>query len=120
AKQLIAANKIETFTNKDAESSAKLLWESSELARALDKPKESLQILDQIIAKYPSFSNMANVEFMKAFTLDYNLHEFEKAKPLYESFLKKYHAHPLANDAKFMLEQNGKNDEDISKAIIKK
>ena len=51
--------------------------------------------------------------FLKAFTYDNDLKKVEEARVLYNEFLKKYPNDEFADDTKFLLENLGKDDEEI-------
>jgi len=53
--------------------------------------------------------------FLKAFTLDSEMQQFDKAKALYEEFIAKHPQDEFADDTKFLLENLGKSDEEIIK-----
>lgn len=60
-------------------------------------------------------NGVSTVPSAAAFIYENQLHGAEKAKKLYEEFMKKYPDHELAKDVKFSLDHIGKSDEELIK-----
>ena len=58
--------------------------------------------------------------FLKAYVLENNLNDIERARETYNAFLAKYPTHHLADDVNFLLENLGKSDDEILELITKK
>lgn len=89
------------------------LHKAGETARSLRSFPKALEIYDWIILKYPNHPKAAQALFLKAFTYDNDLKKVEEARALYTEFLNKYPNDDFADDTKFLLENLGKNDEEI-------
>ena len=89
------------------------LHKAGETARAIRAFPQAINIYDKIYAKYPSFEKAPQALFLKAFTYDNDLKQFDKARTLYTEFLKKYPNDDFADDTEFLLSNLGKNDEEI-------
>ena len=58
--------------------------------------------------------------FLKAFTFDNDLKDYENARKYYEEFLAKYPNNEFAESAKFLLDNLGKSDEELRQIIEQK
>jgi len=96
------------------------LHKAGETARAIRAFPQAINIYDRIYAKYPSFEKAPQALFLKAFTYDNDLKDFDKAKALYTEFLKKFPNDDFADDTEFLLKNLGKNDEEIIQDFNKK
>ncbi len=96
-------------------NAAKYLFQAAETARSIKKYNRALAIYDQIYKDFNSYSKAPQAMFLKAFTLDSEMQQFDKAKALYEEFIAKHPQDEFADDTKFLLENLGKSDEEIIK-----
>ena len=94
-------------------SSPDYLHKAGETARSMRSFPKALEIYDWIVSKYPTHPKAAQALFLKAFTYDNDLKKVEEARVLYNEFLKKYPNDEFADDTKFLLENLGKDDEEI-------
>lgn len=94
-----------------------LLYRSSETYRAIRNFNMAIELYDRVIKSYPDFSKNEQILFLKAFTLDNDLKDFEKAKSAYEEFLQKYPNSDFSDDTKFLLENLGKDEEEVIKGL---
>jgi len=83
---------------------------------ANDFPK-AVNLYDRIYTQYPNYEKAAQALFLKAFTYDNDLNDKGTARALYEEFLKKYPNDDFADDTQFLLNNLGKNDEEIIKGF---
>ncbi len=90
-----------------------LLHKAGEVARSIRAYNKALGIYDWIYTKYPDYEKAPQALFLQAFTLDNDLKRYDDARVLYEDFLKKYPNDDFADDTQFLLENLGKDDEDI-------
>ena len=95
------------------ENSPDFLHKAGETARSIRIYKKALEIYEWIGEKYPDFEKAPQSLFLRAFTLDNDLKRFDEARGLYEEFLQKYPNDDFADDTKFLLENLGKDDEEI-------
>ena len=102
------------------EKSPDYLHKAGETARSIRSFRKALEIYDWIYTKYPDNPKAPQALFLKGFTYDNDLKNTEKAKAVYEEFLKKYPNDDFADDTKFLLENLGKKDEEIINSFGKK
>ncbi|MEM9836631.1 MAG: tetratricopeptide repeat protein [Bacteroidota bacterium] len=93
------------------------LYRAAEVARALGKPAQAIEIYQSVIDQYSSFSKAAEAQFMLAFSYDEDLNDLEKARTAYETFIDKYPTHGFADDAEMLLSNLGKSDEEILREL---
>lgn len=101
-------------------AAAEYLHRAAETARTLRDIPKAITLYDWIIEQYPNHPRGATSLFLKAFTFDNDLKDFENARIYYEEFLKKYPNNEFAESAKFLLENLGKSDEELRQIIEKK
>lgn len=93
------------------------LYRAAEVARALGKPAKAIEIYQQIITQYPTFSKAAEAHFMLAFSYDEDMNNLESARKEYEAFIKTYPSHGFVDDAEMLLSNLGKSDEEILREL---
>ena len=91
------------------------LLRAGEMASLINQYDRSLGYYDRILTDFPSSPKAATALFMKGYTLDDKLKKLEEAKTIYETFLQKYPNDEFADDAKFLLDNLGKSEEEIIK-----
>jgi TolA-binding protein len=101
-------------------SSANYLFKAATLSINIENPKLSVELFDQIMKDYPTYSKFADCMFLKAFVYDNNLKDIKKARIAYEAFLKKYPTHAWAKDVPGLIEMLGKTSEQISDELKEK
>jgi len=94
---------------------AKYLFQAAETARSIKKYDQALVIYDKIYQDFSSYPKAPQALFLKAFTLDSEMKQYNKAKGLYEEFVKKHPTDEFADDTQFLLKNLGKSDEEIIK-----
>ncbi|MEM9823819.1 MAG: tetratricopeptide repeat protein, partial [Bacteroidota bacterium] len=87
---------------EDAES-PKYLFQAGETARSSRQYAKALEIYDIIYSKYSNYEKAPQALFLKAFTLDNDLKQYDKARGIYENFLAKYPEDDFADDTQFLL-----------------
>ena len=97
--------------------SPKMLFEAAETARSLEDYERAINIFDVIYAQYKEYPNAGRALFLKAFTLDNNLEQYEEAGKLYRQFVKEFPNDEFADDTEFLLKNLGKSDEEIIKSF---
>ncbi len=83
------------------------LLRTSDLYLSLNNPKRAVDILDEIIEKYPNYSRLEAVYFNRANHVDFEIRDTTLAKTYYQEFLKKYPNSDLADDANSRIENIG-------------
>ena len=94
-------------------NSPSYLHKAGETARSIRTYQKALELYEWIGDKYSEFEKAPQSLFLRAFTLDNDLKRYDEAKVLYEAFLQKYPEDDFADDTKFLLENLGKDDEEI-------
>jgi len=81
----------------------------------------ALQLYDRIIEKYPEYQNIEDVFFNRGWTLE-SAQRYPEAREAFKDYLERCPNHPLANDIRYMLEQNliGLSAEEQYEAIVGK
>ncbi len=97
---------------KDSEN-PNYLHKAGEIARSMRAFPKAIDLYKWIYEKYPDSPKAAQALFMSAFTHDNELKQKDKAKNLYEEFLKKYPNDDFADDTQFLLKNLGKTNEEI-------
>ncbi|MEN0006974.1 MAG: tetratricopeptide repeat protein [Bacteroidota bacterium] len=97
-----------------------LLHQAGETARSTRDFQKAIAIYDQIYENYPDYEKAPQSLFLKAFTLDNDLKRPDEARKLYEEFLERYPEDDFADDTQFLLENLGKDDEEIIKSFQEK
>ena len=104
----------------DDEKAPDLLFEAARTAGYIRAFPKAVELYDWAYAKYPDFPKASQALFMMAFTYDNEMHNVEKARSLYEEFLKKYPDDEFTDDAQVLLQNLGKSEEEILKDLQKK
>mgnify|MGYP000902040911 CR=1 FL=1 len=120
ATQYVDATEAYVLINPNDSNSADLLNKAAETARQLKTYSKAVSLYDWIIEKYPTSKFAPQALFLKAFTFDNDLHDVDKAKFYYEEFIKRYPTHDFADDAKVLLTNLGKTDQEFLESIQKK
>lgn len=120
AKKEIAAYR--EFVNKlpDDTLSPKYLYLLSDLARGIQDYNNSIQCLSEICEKYPKFKKVPECIFLHGFYLQEYIHDTLSAKVFYTKLIEQYPNHPFAKDAKVLISQFGKSDEELVKEFQQK
>lgn len=96
------------------------LHKAGETARSVRNFPKAMEYYEIISNKYADSDKAPQALFLRAFTLDNDLGEADKARPLYEEFLQKYPNDDFADDTKFLLENLGKSDDEIIQSFEQK
>ena len=97
----------------ESEKAPEILFKSADLHRALKEYQSALEIYKRVESEYSEYSKAPHSIFLQGFVYENELFRLEKAKECYESFLKKYPDHELADDVEFSLRNLGKSPEEI-------
>lgn len=96
------------------------LHRAAETARTLRDIPRAITLYDWIITVYPESPRGATSLFLKAFTYDNDLKDFDKAGKYYNEFLTKYPNNDFTESAKFLLQNLGKSEEELKKILDEK
>lgn len=90
-----------------------LLFKAAEIARSIQTYQKAIDLFDWLEDRYPGHQREAQALFLKAFTLDDGMKDYESAKRAYEIFIEQYPDDPFADDARFSLKNLGKDVEEL-------
>ncbi len=117
AELYIEACEAAVMTNADLPNAPEFLHRAAETARTLRNIPKAIDLYDWIIDKYPTHARASTSLFLKAFTYDNDLKDFEKAGKYYHEFLSKYPNDEFAESAKFLLDNLGKSEEELKQML---
>lgn len=99
--------------NPAAEDAPVYLYKAAEVARSIRAFEQAIDLYAWIYRRYPEYENAPKALFLQAFTVEENLNDPERARPLYESFIREFPNDEFADDAQILLNNLGKSDEEI-------
>ncbi len=94
------------------------LHHAAETARTLRDIPKAIELYDWIIDKYPNHPKASISLFLKAFTYDNDLNEFDKGGEYYNEYLTKYPSGEFSESARFLLDNLGKSEEELLKKMM--
>lgn len=89
--------------------SPQLLLRAAEVSRAIQAYEKAVELLAEINQRYPNSEVNAQAMFLRAFTLDEGLQRYDEARKIYQQFIETYPDDPFADDARFSLDNLGKD-----------
>ncbi len=101
-----------TATGNDS-MKVRFMLRAAEASRTNFKFDEAIKYYDRLLNEFPASKDASQALFMKGFIVENDLLDIEQARQIYESFIKSYPDHELADDAQFLLDNLGKSDEEI-------
>jgi len=118
----MAANMILAYTQyvdnfPEDEQSPDYLFKAADVSINIFHSQQTINLFNRLLNDYPNNDKIAEVLFLKAFTFDNYMQEYDSAKIYYQAFLSKYPKHNFAKDAKMSMENLGKSPEDIVKGF---
>jgi TolA-binding protein len=113
ANDFITGASTYALISPDGEQVPELLYKAAETARTVQAFSRAIELYDWLIEAYPAYERVPQAMFLKAFTLDNDLRRLEEARRIYEDFLATYPQDDFADDARFLLDNLGKTDEEI-------
>ena len=93
------------------------LHHAAETCRTLRDVHKAIDLYDWIIDSYPSGDRAATALFLKAFTLDNDLKQYEKAGEQYKYFIDLYPDNEFTESAQFLLDNLGRSEEELKKKL---
>ncbi len=120
ARLYVDASEAAVMAQPELTNAPEYLHRAAETARTLRDIPKAITLYDWVIERYPQHPRGATSLFLKAFTYDNDLKDYENARVYYEEFLKKYPDNEFAESAKFLLENLGKSDEELRQIIEEK
>jgi len=94
------------------------LHRAAETSRTLRDIPRAIGLYDWILEKYPTHPRAATSLFLKAFTYDNDLKDYEKAGKAYNEYLTKFPNDEFAESAKFLLDNLGQSEEELMKKMM--
>lgn len=113
ANDFITGASVYALISPEGDQVPELLYKAAETARTVQAFSRAIELYDWLIEGYPNFEKVPQAMFLKAFTLDNDLRRMEEARRIYEDFLATYPQDDFADDARFLLDNLGKTDEEI-------
>ena len=113
ASDFINVAEIQAMLLPASEEAPSYLYEAGKTAGYIRAFPKAVELYEWIYNKYPEHKNAPQALFMMGFTYDNEIGDSEKAKTLYADFISKYPEDDFADDAKFLLDNLGKSDEEI-------
>jgi tetratricopeptide (TPR) repeat protein len=120
ARLYVDACEAAVMAQPDLPDAPEYLHRAAETARTLRDIPKAISLYDWIIERYPNHQRGATSLFLKAFTYDNDLKNFEEARKYYEEFLQKYPNNEFVESAKFLLENLGKTEAELNEILQKK
>ncbi len=113
----ITACEAAVMANAGLPNAPEYLHRAAETARTLREIPKAIELYDWIIDQYPTHARASTSLFLKAFTYDNDLKNYEQAGKFYHEFLAKYPNDEFAESAKFLLDNLGKSEEELKKML---
>lgn len=104
------------FLPDDARS-PDLIYEAARTAGYIRSFPKAVELYDWVYLRYPDYPKASQALFMMAFTYDNEMRNLEKARALYEEFLRKYPGDDFEDDAQALLQNLGKSEEEVLKNL---
>lgn len=95
------------------------LLKASDFAMTLNEIERSVNILDKIISKYPDYSRLEDVMYIKASHIDLNLRDTTRAKQAYQEFMDKYPNSEMIDDAENRIQYISLSIEELAEKFMK-
>ncbi|MFT5970218.1 MAG: tetratricopeptide (TPR) repeat protein [Flavobacteriales bacterium] len=109
--QKMISGYINFATEFSTDSNAALcLFKAGEVAQGIGEYEHSLELFAQMKDSYPKHEKAPVALFLTGFITDNHLNSPEAAKLAYQEFINNYPNHPLAKDARILIEQAGLDD----------
>jgi len=89
------------------------LFRAANVAKSMHEGEESIKLYDRVIKNYPSWKRLADVYYLKAFTIDSELDRKGEALMAYKEVIARFPDHAFAKDAKIMIENLQYTDEQL-------
>lgn len=113
ARHYIALCQVRALLEPEDPRCADHLNEAAKVAKAIRAFPLSFELYDWIITDYGKTPIGAKAMFLKAFTLENDLQDLDAARVAYEEFLKSWPKDDFADDARLLLENLGKDPEEL-------
>ncbi len=104
----------------DDELTPEFIFKAAQRCNATAKHDEAIQLLQNIIDKYPKNKLCEEALFLQGYIYENSMHNYNKAVDVYANFILKYPTSDLAEDAKYSIENMGKSPEEIFESFKNK
>lgn len=115
ASEYIGLCEVYCLLNPKGEKSADFLLEAAKAAGYVRSFPKALELYDWFYSSYPEHPKASSALFMMGFIYENELRNIDQARAIYEDFLAKYPNDDFADDAKFLLENLGRSEEEITR-----
>jgi len=120
ANNYISSAELYALIMPRSEEAPDMLYKAAEVCRTIRSFEKALELYVQVNEQYPDNKRAPQALFMRAFTLDYDLRQLEEARALYEKFIADYPNDDFADDAQVLLDNLGKDEEEIIRSFTEK
>lgn len=123
--QQLAANLMEAYAIygerfSSYEGAADRMFKAGELAMGLGHKVQAIKYFDKVYNDFKDYEKRPYALFMKAFVLENQAMEYDRAKETYEIFLEEFPNHAMADDAQYSILNMGKSPEELIKEFEKR
>jgi tetratricopeptide (TPR) repeat protein len=119
AMQFLESAEIYALIMPKAEKAPLYLKRAAEVAKSNQDFERALMLNNWILEEYSDRPEAELALFLSAFILDNDLKDMESARKKYELFLEQYPKSTFADDAQFLLQNLGKDDQEILETLQK-
>jgi len=89
------------------------LFKAGDISMNTNRSRQAIRYYDRIIDEYSDYKKTPEAMFLKGYVFENNLGRLDKAKEIYEAFLKLYPDNEFADDAEVSLRYLGKSPEEL-------
>ncbi len=104
----------------DDSVSPEFLFKASDIAMNVSSPNLTITLFNKILSRYPDYSKVPTVMFLKGFVYEDQLKDYDNARECYLEFLDKFPNSDFADDAVVSLKNLGKSPEVLIKEFENK
>ena len=119
AQEFVTAVENFAMLNPKNDSAPKFLIDAATIEGNLGSGGKTLELFRTVYERFPDHKKAGDAKFYEAFTYDSNLKDYKKAEVAYNAFMKEYPEHEFVEQAKVMLANLGKSDEELLKSLGK-
>jgi len=104
----------------DSIHSAEYLFRMADLCKGVGDYGKAINTFNQICKTYPKYKKIPECIFLQGYYYQEFFKDTNSAKTFYNELISKYPAHPFSDDAKAMMKNFGKTDEQLIKEFEEK
>lgn len=113
ANTLITLGEIQALVLPTDPQSPEMLYKVGQIAGSIRASERAIALNEWLYTRYPDHPRAGRALFLMAFTYDDELKDYDKARELYEEFLRQYPNDDFAQSARFQLDNLGKSANEI-------